>query len=101
MIWLSVVRCLEKRETANHGRGDRHRGGWVTDHELFSDLMAVLQYSLPAEQTCDLTRQRADAASLIARFRALPRQTVEAEPDHDVLFQEAGDLSSSLKKEAG
>lgn len=35
-------------------------GGWIVDHTLFSDVMAVINFSLPADRTGALGRRLAE-----------------------------------------
>ena len=36
-------------------------GGWIMDHSMFSDVMAVLTFVVPADRTGDLVRRLSDA----------------------------------------
>lgn len=36
-------------------------GGWIVDHAMFSDVMAVVNFAVPAERSADLVRELAAA----------------------------------------
>jgi len=58
-------------------------GGWITDHALYSDVMAVLNFQVPGDRTGDLGRALADAG--IAATPPPPGRM--GTPDQDVSGQ--------------
>jgi hypothetical protein len=68
-------------------------GGWITDHNLFSDRMAVLRFSLPADRT-----------GLLGRTLSERGMVVEPEPEESMGASDEevfGVLSISFPQRAG
>jgi hypothetical protein len=55
-------------------------GGWIIDHAFFSDVMATINFAIPAERTADLTRALTKAGFLVGAGDAVPEATTPARP---------------------
>lgn len=68
MPWLRIQTVSHDERNTAIGKAAEaisQSGGWITDHSLFSDLMAVLRFSLPADRTGLLRRKLSERGMVV------------------------------------